>query len=147
MASADEIAANKALVIRYMTASQQNDLATMADCLAEDCIRVFPRPGLRPDPLTKGRNQIINNRPLTTLYQPGTLKSDILHMVGEGPMVAVHFSMSAITADGRPYENFYHMLFEVRDGRIVQFWEFLDTLYGAMMLRPESLRAVAEELP
>ena len=146
MATPEEIAANKALVIRYMTASQQNDHATMADCLAEDAVRVFPRPGLRPDPFTRGRDQIISNRPLTAIYEQGTLKSEFLHLVGEGPMVAVHFSMTAKTTDGRPYENFYHMLFEVHDGRITQYWEHCDTLYGAMMLRPEAIKQVAASL-
>lgn len=146
MTQADEIGANKALVMRYMAASQRNELDVMAQCLAEDCVRVFPRPGLRPDPFTRGRDAIIHNRPLTTIYEPGTLKSDFLHVVAEGAMVAVHFSMTAKTADGRPYENYYHMLFEVHDGAITQFWEFCDTLYGAMMLRPEAIKQVAADL-
>ena len=135
----DERAANKELVIRYMTLAQQGEREQCLEMLAEDAVRVFPRPGQRPDPYTRGRENIIGNRPHTTLYKPGSMEMEVEHIIAEGPMVAVQFIIRAIAASGERYENFYHHLYELHDGKITAYWEYCDTLYGAQVLRPESL--------
>lgn len=142
----DETAANKALVIRYMTASQSNDSATMAQCLDENCERMFPRPGLHNNPMTKGSANIIAMLPHRSHYETGSLKMEVENILAEGPLVAVQFLIRAKTAGGAPYENFYHFLFECKNGRITKFWEYCDTLYGAQMLRPQAVKDVAASL-
>ena len=137
----DETAANKALVLSYMKASQSTDREQMAQYLAEDAVRVFPRPGGRSDPNTVGRDNIIGNIPHTAIYEPGTMRSEIENIIAEGPFVAVQFVLRATTARGEPYENFYLHVFECHDGKITKYHEYLDTLYGARMLRPELLGA------
>ena len=135
--TANELEANKALVLRYQHALQAGDLEGTRACLAEDCVRVFTRPGIRADPNTVGRDEILGNLPHLALYQPGTLEMEVEHIVAEGAMVALQFVIRAVTAAGKPYENFYHFLFECHGGRITKFWEYCDTLYGAQLLRPE----------
>lgn len=138
-----DLAANKDTVIRYMLASQRNDFATMAEILHEDCVRYFPRPGVHPDPVTRGAANIIGNLPHTSHYEQGTLEMEVENMVAEGPLVTVQFSIKAKTADGRDYENFYHFLLELHHGRITKFYEYCDTMYGAQMLRPQALKEAA----
>ena len=139
-----DLEANKAMVIRYMELAQQADRDQCLEMLAEDAVRVFCRPGTRPDPVTRGRENIIGNRPLTTLYKPGTLKMEVENILAEGPLVAVQFVMRATTAAGEPYENFYHHLFEIHGGKITKYWEYCDTFYGMKMLRPDELAAAAK---
>jgi ketosteroid isomerase-like protein len=45
----------------------------------------------------------------------------------EGERVAVEFEGDFELADGTPYNNIYHTLFVVRDGRVVSAREYLDT--------------------
>ena len=42
---------------------------------------------------------------------------------------AVPLHLRAITGRGEPYENDYVFIFRIRDGRIAEVWENLDTLY------------------
>ena len=137
--SSDELAANKELVLRYMRAAQAGDTEQMVTYLADNCVRVFPRPGIRAAASTEGRVNVTGDQPHLTLYEPGSLAMEVEHIVAEGPFVAVQFILRATTAAGAPYENYYHHLFEVHDERITKYWEYNDTLYGARMLRPELL--------
>ena len=53
----------------------------------------------------------------------------IFDMVAEGDKVAVEAESNAIAANGRPYNNHYHFLAQVRNGKITQFKEYNDTLH------------------
>ena len=47
----------------------------------------------------------------------------------EGDRVAVETESLAHTKNGRTYNNFYHFLFEIRDGKILRIKEYLDTMH------------------
>lgn len=138
----DDAAANKDLVLRYMRCAQAGDVARMSELLAEDCVRIFPRPGIHAAAATEGRSGVTGNQPHLKLYQPGSLQMEVEHIMAEGPLVAVQFVLRATTAAGEPYENFYFHLFECHDGRITKYWEYNDTLYGARMLRPDVIASL-----
>ena len=55
-------------------------------------------------------------------------------MVAEGESVCVQTTINATTASGEPYENHYHFVFRIREGRIVAVKEYVDTLYAQRML-------------
>lgn len=55
-------------------------------------------------------------------------------LTAEGDRVAVEAESSGETATGRTYNNQYHFLFEVRDGKIQAAREYLDTLYAKEVL-------------
>ncbi|CUH67392.1 Ketosteroid isomerase-related protein [Thalassovita gelatinovora] len=48
-------------------------------------------------------------------------------MVAEGNKVAAEAHMTATTATGSEYNNMYHFLFEIADGRIKRMKEYMDT--------------------
>ena len=120
----DEKAANKELVIRYMTRAQANDIEGADECLAEDCVRMGPRPSAG----------VIEGHPHVDLYQPGTLTMEVENLIAEGPFVAAQIAVQATAAGGDPYQNYYHQLFECHDGQITAQWEYLDTLYASRVL-------------
>jgi ketosteroid isomerase-like protein len=61
----------------------------------------------------------------------GQLKAGIAatvhNMIAEGDFVAVQLSGRAETKDGRPYNNTYCHVFTIRDGKIAEVMEYLDT--------------------
>jgi ketosteroid isomerase-like protein len=61
------------------------------------------------------------------------LEMTVIGMVAEGDKVAAEIRSHAGLADGRVYENQYHMLFIVRQGKIVEVKEYADTLLIASM--------------
>jgi ketosteroid isomerase-like protein len=61
------------------------------------------------------------------------LEMTVIGMVAEGDKVAAEIRSHADLTDGRVYENQYHMLFIVRQGKIVEVKEYADTLLIASM--------------
>lgn len=60
---------------------------------------------------------------------PGGIDMRILGMIGEGDKVAAEVEAHGEIVNGRTYNNEYHFLFTVRDGRISAVKEYHDTLH------------------
>ncbi|HEV2560296.1 MAG TPA: nuclear transport factor 2 family protein [Microvirga sp.] len=56
------------------------------------------------------------------------LEMTVIGRVAEGDKVAAEIRSHADLADGRVYENQYHMLFTIRHGKNVEVKEYPDTL-------------------
>jgi ketosteroid isomerase-like protein len=61
------------------------------------------------------------------LFEPGTMETEIVGMIGEGDYVAARINCRARSSTGKDYHNSYHVLFRVRDGKICELWDFQDT--------------------
>lgn len=55
------------------------------------------------------------------------IASTVHTMVAEGDWVVAEVSGEAETKDGKPYNNTYCFLFRVRDGKIAEVREYMDT--------------------
>lgn len=62
------------------------------------------------------------------------MQTEIEEMVAEGDTVCVQLVLRARTAGGDDYENQYHFVFRLREGRICAVKEYVDTLYVQRML-------------
>src|SRR3546814_10319862 len=63
-----------------------------------------------------------------TLYRKGTVNLTIQNLVAERDYVAGRFFLEARTLrHDRPYKNYYHFLYRCEQGRVVEYWEYLDT--------------------
>ena len=58
---------------------------------------------------------------------PEGLQFTILGMTAEGDRVAVEAESMGIHVSGATYNNFYHFLFTLRDGKVTSLKEYLDT--------------------
>lgn len=67
-------------------------------------------------------------------FEPGTLTIHVQSAIAEDNAVAVEWIAKATTAKGQAYENFYHVRFDVRDGKIQAVREYVDTLYAKDVL-------------
>lgn len=126
---------NKAIVIRFLEALTQGDIAKAAEAFAENA--TFWVPGSLPFSGTlHGRKEIVekNLLPSIELGIPGTTRVEFGTMVAEGEYVAAEWTFKRKTARGRDYANQFFGLFRIRDGEIQSFREYLDTLYAKEML-------------
>lgn len=140
--------ADKAVVRRFLEACGTQDFDALADTLAPDVVQYYQRPTGRSDDgamlaATKtGRDAIlseIRDHFYVTLYKPGSASVSIERMIWQDGWIAAQFSLAARTfADDRPYENFYHFLYCVEDGRIARYWEYVDTAYANDTLFPDA---------
>jgi len=55
------------------------------------------------------------------------LEFTILNVTAEEDRVAVQFTGTSELLTGEPYNNTYHLLFRLRDGRVCRGWEYCDT--------------------
>jgi ketosteroid isomerase-like protein len=59
---------------------------------------------------------------------PGGVKLTVKGMTAEGERVAVEAEVRAVTSKGQNYNNLYHFLFEMRNGKVQAVKEYCDTL-------------------
>ncbi len=58
---------------------------------------------------------------------PNGVAFEVTGMVAEGDKVAAEARLTATTAMGTDYDNLYHFLFEIQDGRVSRMREYMDT--------------------
>ncbi len=80
----------------------------------------------------KGREAILHEFLATAMsyYEPGSVNLAITGMIAEHDQVVLQWTSRASTLDGRPYENGCIGVFTIREGRIQQVREYMDTLYA-----------------
>jgi|TARA_Y100001951_G_scaffold76037_1_gene63114 uncharacterized protein len=64
------------------------------------------------------------------LYEGGALKLTPVSIISEGNLVAVEAESFAKLKDGRTYNNFYHFLIAVEDGKVKHIKEYMDTYHA-----------------
>ncbi len=127
------VEANKAVVRRYFKAIEEADYDTIATLLA-DAVRFWLPPSVPDGVEFAGRHEVMRNivESIAGLYDTRVgLHPEIRHLTAEDDRVAAELVIRGrAKASGRDYENHYHFLFVLRDGRIAEFHEHLDTLYA-----------------
>ena len=126
----------KQVVHRYLDALVAGDLDAIRDSFAEDATWTI----LGDLPIGnhwRGREAIVDEF-LTgvagSLYEAGSVRFEFPTLIGEGDTVALEWRVRARTATGADYANAYCGVFTVRDGRIAEVHEYLDTQYAARTL-------------
>lgn len=132
--SSSRAQANRELVERYFAAVGAGDPEVGA-LFSEDAVWVAPA----SSPV--GRRH--EGRPaVLALMASGVGLYDASHpleitpeaIAAEEDRVFVELTMRARTGQGEPYENHYVFVFTIRDGRIAEVHEHLDTLYAQRKL-------------
>ena len=68
---------------------------------------------------------------------PDGIKFNVTGMTAENERVAVEVNGEAIHASGEPYNNQYHFLLVIKNGKIVELKEYMDTQLAARILLGE----------
>jgi ketosteroid isomerase-like protein len=135
---------NRAVVRRFLESVEAFDLDAIANCLSEDVVQHYVAPsyltddGVHGSQIISSRDSIINE--IRTcfhdqLYKKGTVKVTIQNVIAEGDYVACRFILAARTVRAdEEYCNYYHFLYRCAGGKVVEYWEYLDTKYSAAML-------------
>src|SRR5262249_32550037 len=128
-------ATNKEVVVRYLRSAHRRDWAALGELMCDDATHYGPRPASPLEPVIRGRQNLLRELPShTNLYREGSVTMEIENIIAEGDLVDIQYIQRAVTAKGRRYENFYHYLFECQDGKVKNYWEYIDTLYAQRVL-------------
>ena len=118
---------NKDLVTRFLADFSRGDVNAVLDALADDATwwtagRIKGMSGTATkEAFGKGLPNLLG------ACKGGTIAITPTAMTAEGDRVAVEASSDAETVSGRQYQNEYHFLFVVREGKIAAVKEYMDT--------------------
>jgi ketosteroid isomerase-like protein len=124
--------ANKALVRRYFDAVHAGDIDTITALLHDDVTFWVP-PSLPDGVEFRGKAMVLQLfTESVALYDSAAGLSVTVHSLtaDEDRVAAELVIRGRAAASGEDYENWYHFLFRIRDGRIVAIREHLDSLYA-----------------
>lgn len=122
-----QLEANKAIARNCLETFSKGDIAGVAAMMSDDAVWMVmgQLDGLSG---TYPRDQFVAlAEGAKENYREKALKISPLAMTAEGDRVAVEAKGHAELKDGRVYDPDYHLLFTVRDGKISEVREYMDT--------------------
>jgi uncharacterized protein len=129
------IADNKKIVLGFVEALSTGNVEAAKAAVADDATWWIP--GSLPVSGTHhGKKAIFEDflGQAQGLFQPNSLSIQVRSAIGEGDNVAVEWIARGKSAKGKNYENYYHLMFEVRNDKIQAIREYVDTLYAKEVL-------------
>lgn len=125
---------NKQHVRRFLAHFRRASVPDLLAAMSEDATWwILGRPDLFPPAGTKSRADMARIWVNLFRHMTNGLEMEVIGMIAEGDKVAAEIGSHADLTDGRVYENQYHMLFTLRQGKIVEVKEYADTLMIASM--------------
>ena len=126
------IAENKELARRFIDAISRGDIEAIQNSFAKDgtvwTIGTLPISGtFTAEQVTEASRRVLD------LFPEG-LEIKIKGMTAEDDRVAIEAESHGRHKSGRTYANVYHFLMRARDGKIVEWREYLDTMHAADVL-------------
>jgi hypothetical protein len=122
------IEANKQLARQFMDAIARADAEAIQAAFAPD--GVCWTAGSMPISGTYTRDQVADAARGVLGVFPEGLKFTIKAMTAEGDRVAIEAESYGRHKSGRIYSNQYHFLMRVRDGKITEWKEYMDTMHA-----------------
>lgn len=127
-------AGNEHLAQRFLRATREADREELLRLFDPDVRWSVPQGAIPPYGGTHQGAEHIADMMLASVggaFVPGSMSHRVLLTLSDDRHVMMELNLRARTADGREYDNFYVFVFEIRDGRITQFREHVDTRYAA----------------
>jgi ketosteroid isomerase-like protein len=121
----NEVERNKALARQFFDALTASDVPAIVAAYADD--GYVETMGQTLISGRSGKAQIQQAAGQVLGAFPQGIRFVIHEMTAEGDRVAVEAESFAIHASGKPYNNKYHFLMRFRDGKLLQFKEYMDT--------------------
>jgi len=128
-------AENKKVVLGFVEALSSGNIEAAKAALADDATWWIP--GSLPVSGThRGKKAIFEDffGKAQALFQPNSVSIQVRNAIAEGDCVAVEWVARGKSAKGKTYENYYHLMFEVKNGKIQAVREYVDTLYAKEVL-------------
>jgi ketosteroid isomerase-like protein len=120
---------NKHAVLGFCAHFKRAAIADLLDGMSEDATWwILGKPHLFSGAGTKSKADMERIWGDLFRHMRDGLQMTVIGMVAEGDKVAAEIRSHADLTDGRSYENQYHMLFTLRQGKIVEVKEYADTL-------------------
>jgi ketosteroid isomerase-like protein len=123
-------AENTCVARRFIERFNDNDIAGVLELFADDiCYRLMGKPDRLPSAGPKDKAQIAAVFDRMNSRLNGGLRMWVKNTIAERDQVAMEVESRGEMRNGRVYNNEYHMLITLRDGKIVDLKEYYDTFH------------------
>lgn len=121
---------NKAIVADFLMTFSRGDVAGVLERMADDATWWVSGTiaGMSGTYEKKTFGALLQG--VKAVYKTGAMQFTPKSMVAEDSFVAVEASSHAELNNGRIYSNQYHLLFEIRDGKVLRVKEYMDTQHA-----------------
>jgi ketosteroid isomerase-like protein len=122
---------NKRIVLEFCSRFTRGDVPGLMSLMTEDATwRVPGKPGTTPVVGVRSRTQIERMFQFMMNALTDGLQMTIKTLTAEDDRVAAEAESHGVLKNGRVYENVYHLLFTLRDGKIREVHEYYDTQHA-----------------
>lgn len=129
-----DLEANKRLASEFMAALSSGDAGRILDLYTEDA-SVWTA-GSLPFSGTHPREAVVALCEGLLGAFPEGLRFEVVGMTAEGNRVAIEAEGQGRHASGQNYDQKYHFLVVIRDGKVSQMKEYFDTEHARQVLAP-----------
>ena len=123
--------ASEEFVVKFIAVLSTGDLEKLRPMVHEDAVWTAMGKSIPGAGAHNGRKGIIDEflAPVRGLFEPGEPKVEIQLMISKGPYVAAETRGVGTLKNGKPYDNQYVWVFELKDGQLYRLREYMDTAY------------------
>ena len=123
------IARNKSTALKFLELMVRGDIDELVEMLSSDC-RLWVSGDLANSGAFEGEvvaRQFRRTSGAHELLFKGVLRLDIGTITAEEDRVCVEAASDAELVEGGTYQNAFHFLFVIRDDKVIEFKEYMDT--------------------
>ncbi len=131
-ASADQIAKNKQIVEEFFRKLSAGDVEGVVSLYSDSCTCWVS--GSLPFSGTQPRDRLPEMIAGVAQMFPEGLSFDVRSMTAEDDRVSAEAESFGRHVSGQVYNQLYHYLFVIRDGRITEIKEYFDTVHAQEVL-------------
>ena len=132
----NDLEANKAVAREFLAALGRADKARVGAVLHPDCRAIAT--GTCALSGERDRDAVLLTVGMLGQATQDGITFSIISMTAEEDRVSAEVEGRSMLASGNPYNNQYHFLFRVRDGRIIELKEYFCTKLAEDVLLPET---------
>jgi len=128
------MSSNKQVVQAFITALGKGDVEGLKATISEDIEAICLGTSLLSG--TRGYAEVLGAAGMLGQVTQHGIEFRIVSMTAEEDRVSAEFDGFSTLVNGQPYNNQYHFLFFIRDGRIYRMKEYIDTKLADAALGP-----------
>lgn len=128
--------ANKAIAIKFLNALGQGDAATMKSIMTEDFVAHTTGVSCSMSGIHHADGILAFVAAVPLICKPGGITFKVKNLTAEDERVACEVEGYSTLQNGKEYNNFYHFLIFIRNGKVYRMNEYFDTKMTEDILVP-----------
>ena len=126
--------ANKDIAKKFITALGAGDAETVKSLITRDIQAILPGSALIAG--TRGYEEIVGVCDLFKNLTKSGVRFNIVSTTAEEDRVSMEAEGHSELVNGKAYNNYYHFLFYIREGKVCKIKEYLDTKLADEVMVP-----------